>query len=93
MKNEVFQTLGVKPNEVFTITGQSTSAEYRITDNLNIERREDSKNWEPSYLELSWFLSGKYGNGTPLKIIKKCKKMTLKEIEEILGYKIELISG
>ncbi len=73
----LFDILGVEPNEVFEITGQPFGVEYRITDMLNIEWRENSERWRPSGVELRWFILGRYSNGTPLSIIKK-HKTTLK---------------
>ena len=93
--NTVFGLLGVEPYEPFEISGKTPgSIEYRITAELDVEKRDYGVDWEESALPLKFFLLGKYGSGEPLEIIKRGKRrMTLREVEEELGYRVELISS
>lgn len=90
--SDVFKMLGVSPNEVFQITGQSCDSKYRITKLLDVERCEGSGCWSKSSIDLKWFLLGRYSNGNPLSIIKTHKTMTIEEVERELGYEINIVN-
>lgn len=93
--NTVFELLGVEPYEPFEISGKKPGCvEYRLTSELDVEKRDKGDDWEASVLPLKFFLLGRYGSGEPLEIIKRGKRrMTLREVEEELGYRVELISS
>ena len=67
---QIFEILGVKPNEEFKITGQDHRTVYRILNNLIIQYRTYKNTWIESGIPLREFLIGHYGNGEVLSIIK-----------------------
>jgi hypothetical protein len=70
---EVFELLGVSPEEIFRI-GNICSADYKITQDLKVYINHDRDYWTKSTLTIADFLSGR---------VVICKKRILTEMEQL----------
>lgn len=71
---EVFELLGIKPNEVFNIKGSYEGPDYRITEELMLLYYRKNEEWLPSAFSLTDILNGE---------LAICKKPIPTEMEQL----------
>lgn len=79
MYDKIFESLNLKPNEMFKTEYKNEISDlyYRITENLLIEYSNNGIDFKESYCNLQYFLNGTY-------IIHKIKGLT--KVEKIMLY-------